>query len=91
MTSTQRHTGTKPTNQPSQKQITPEEPPPQIGDLVEDAAGRQQVVSDHSGRQYVLRPMHSASKETSVDTAEGLTVLARRGTWGGYPDGLGLP
>jgi hypothetical protein len=57
---------------------------PQIGDLVKDNDGHELVVTDvHSG-QLIVRPLHS-NRELPADSPEALTVVARRGQWGGRP------
>jgi hypothetical protein len=60
--------------------------PAAIGDLVQDLEGRQLVVTDLRGGQVIVRALRS-SRERLVEDPAALTVLARRGTWGGYPDG----
>lgn len=60
--------------------------PPAIGDLVQDPEGRQLVVTDLRSGQLIVRTLRS-SRERPVEDPTVLTVLARRGTWGGYPDG----
>ncbi len=59
---------------------------PAIGDLVLDLEGHQLVVTDLRGGQLIIRALRS-SRERLVEDPTVLTVLARRGTWGGYPDG----
>ncbi|MFC1418202.1 hypothetical protein [Streptacidiphilus cavernicola] len=60
--------------------------PPGIGDLVQDSDGRQLVVTDLRSGQLILRALRG-SREQPVEDPTVLTILARRGTWGGYPDG----
>jgi len=60
----------------------------QIGDLVQDSESRQLVLTDERRGQLIVRTLHGR-REWPVEDRAGLIVLARRGTWGGYPDGRG--
>ena len=59
---------------------------PSVGDLVQDADGRQLVVTDQRSGQLIVRPLHGPG-EHPVEDPGGLMVVARRGTWSGHPDG----
>ena len=60
---------------------------PQIGDLVKEREdGPELVVTDIRADRLVVRPLHSG-RERPVEDPGVLTVVARRGTWGGQPGG----
>jgi hypothetical protein len=60
---------------------------PQIGDLVKEREdGPELVVTDIRAGCLVVRPLHSG-RDWPIQDPGTLTVLARRGTWGGQPGG----
>ena len=61
---------------------TPLPPPddPQIGDLATDELGRELVVTDIRNGTRVVRP-RVGGRERTVQHADSLTVVARRGEW----------
>jgi hypothetical protein len=60
---------------------------PQIGDLVkEDSDGPELVVTDRRTGCLVVRPLQPGP-ERLIEDPGTLTVVARRGTWGGQPGG----
>ncbi len=60
---------------------------PQIGDLVKEREdGPELVVTDIRDGRLVVRRIHSG-RDWPVQDPGTLTVLARRGTWGGLPGG----
>ena len=64
---------------------------PQIGDLVKECEdGPELVVTDIRGGRLIVRPMHRG-RDRPANDAGTLTVVARRGTWGGQPGGWGQP
>ncbi len=64
---------------------------PQIGDLVQEHEdGPELVVTDIRAGRLLVRPIHRG-RDWPVENPERLTILARRGTWGGQPGGRTQP
>ena len=58
---------------------------PTVGDLVQVAdGGPELVVTDIRGGVPIVRPLAGGGEEP-VEDAASVTVVARRGTWGGQP------
>ena len=63
---------------------------PEVGDLVtESPDGPELVVTDLREGQLILRPLHGG-RERAAEDRDALTVVARRGNWGGLPGTQGL-